>query len=152
MSQGNVGQYSYDVGEGHISILPWHSSSSSGTWGASLDASQLYYGFWVNGTTGATGESVSYKLYMGIGTYTCMLLSAKGPKAAIITVLIDNTSVGTIDAYAAGLTYNQLLSAGGITITTPGLKTLSLSAATRNASNTTGWLIYLDGITLFRTS
>ena len=140
-----------DPGEGHITILTWHYSGiTQGTWVFSKEDGSLLNGFYYN-ETNAQNDRIDYKAYLAAGTYTVSLLYKKLAGAAIITVLIDGVSVGTVDAYG-GTVYNNLGTIANVVIASSGLKTISLKAATRNASNTTGWGLFVSSIALFRTA
>lgn len=60
MSVGNTGKYSYNVGEGHISIYPWHYSSvTAGTWTVTLDGSEWGYAEWDNDDADAQNDRIN---------------------------------------------------------------------------------------------
>lgn len=148
--QGYTDKYTPMVGEGHISIFPWHYSAiTQGTWVWSVDASEAYYGYFINSSSNQN-DRIDYNVYLDVGTYTCAFLTIVYTDEAIITLLIDGGSVGTVDCYG-DLAYNQLKSVTGIVITTAGLKTLSVKAASKHASSS-DYIIRLDSISLYRTA
>ena len=139
------------IGEGHITILGQHYSGIiQGTWIAGVDASQFLYGYFYNNSN-AQNDQIDFKVYLATGTYTFSLLLVKSATAAIATILLDGVSLGTIDMYAAVNTYNQIGSISNLTVTSAGLKTLSVKAATRNGSSA-GWTLAISSMSLFRTA
>jgi len=149
--QGYAGdKYTTMVGEGHISLMPWnYSAITAGTWVWQASANQAFYGSY-NNSSNAQNDQIDYKVYLDVGTYTFTNLTILDTSRAIITLLIDGGSVGTVDCYAA-TAYNSIKSISGIAITTAGLKTISMKAASRHAS-ATQWYIYSSGISLYRTA
>jgi hypothetical protein len=139
-----------EIGEGHISILPFnYSSVIQGTWALVNESSQAF-NYYLYNSSNAQNDQIDFKVYLAAGTYTFKELIHKTSDSAILTLLIDGISQGTIDHYDGSGAYNILASITGIVISTPGLKTLSLKAATRNVS-ATGWYLYLTALSLFRT-
>lgn len=126
-----------DVGEGLICILPhMYDSIIQGTWTFTADANQVFLeGIWNNITGAGQNDELEYKIYLDIGIYVFGLLGAKATNGGIITVSIDGVSVGTIDQYNGSSVYDQLLTITGITLSTKGLKTVSLKMATKNGSS-----------------
>jgi hypothetical protein len=149
--QGNMGKYTPSVGEGHITILPWHYSAIiAGTWVFTFDGSSWWYGDFRNSSYNQN-DQVDYKVYLDVGTYTFVSLHLVSSASGILTLLIDAVSVGTIDLYSGSSVYNTIKTITGISITTPGLKTLSCKVATKNASSSNYYMTLL-GLSLFRTA
>jgi len=139
-------------GEGHITILPWNSSViTQGTWEAVLSSERVNYYYFRN-SSNAQNDQIDYKVFLAAGTYTLRIVTATSAAYAIITILIDGVSIGTIDLYSAATVNYVLKSLTEISISLAGLKTLSFKVATRNASNTTGWYAELNSIALFRSA
>jgi len=147
----SAGLFTPKVGEGHISIWPWHYSAViQGTWAFTLQASALWYGY-LDNTSSTQNDQLDYKVYLDIGTYSLAFVGIRNTNRAILTFLIDTVSIGTIDLYGA-LSYAYLYpQITNIAITTRGIKTLSVKAATRNAS-ATAWYTGLEAISLYRTA
>jgi hypothetical protein len=140
------------IGEGHITILPWHYSAViQGTWGFIADAAEIF-AFQFNNSSDVQNDQLDYKIYLATGTYTFSMIGITTTTGAILTLLFDNVSQGTIDLYSGGTVHNVLKTITNIVVATPGLITLSIKAATRNASNTTGWYLYISSMALFRTA
>ena len=137
------------AGEGHITILPWHYSGiTQGTW-TLLTAAVVMYGYLVN-STAIQNDQVNYKVFLTAGTYTFSVMHEKSSTRGILTLLIDEISVGTIDFYAAGQTFQNQSAITGISVTTAGVKTLSIKAATKNISSSAYGLV-IQSMALFRT-
>ncbi len=140
----------HDLGEGHITILPWnYSAITQGTWVFWATSGQ-WAGYTFENSTQAQNDQIDYQVYLVAGTYTFVLLAYHQTNSAILTLLIDAASVGTIDTYGAGLA-NQRSTITSISVTTAGLKTVSFKAATKNASSSSYYL-WLSAAALFRTA
>ena len=136
---------------GHITILPWHYSAIiQGTWVVSINSLSIFNGIFLN-TSVAQNDRVDFKVYLEAGTYTFIVMGATYSTYGILTLLFDDSSQGTIDLYSAGAVYNVLKSIVNITVTTAGLKTISLKMATKNASST-GYGLGVCSMVLFRTA
>jgi len=136
-------------GEGHITIFPWfYSAIIQGTWVFSVDSNQIFYYYYYN-SSNAQNDQLDFKVYLAAGTYTFKLLHVKDATFAIATLLINGVSKGTIDFVAGGWTYNQISSITNISITTSGIKTVSIKAATHTGS---GWRLPMSAMTFFRTA
>ena len=141
--------YGVALGEGHITILPWnYSSITSGTWTFAMNTAQIFAGTF--GCDNAQNNQLNFLVYMAAGTYTFKVCYIRDPSCAILTLLIDAASVGTIDFYGTAA-YNQVGSITDISITTSGLKTVSFKNATRNGS-ATSWYLPTSSAVLFRTA
>lgn len=140
-----------NAGEGHITILPLsYSEIIQGSLSWTHDATE-YPGTYVYNLSNAQNDQVDYKVYLEAGTYTFFLFSRTNTVQAILTLLIDGVSKGTIDQYSASLTPSHRQTIENIVVATKGLKTISLKAATRNA-NATEWYIVLGYFVFFRTA
>jgi len=139
------------AGEGHITILPWHYSGvTQGTWALAVDTLLVMNGYLSN-SSNSQNDRVDYKAFLAAGTYTFSILPITNLNRAILTLLFDGVSQGTIDLYTASTGYNATKSITNIIVETAGLKTISLKAATRHASST-GWYLTISSISLFRTA
>ncbi len=138
------------IGEGHITIFPFsYSGITQGTWGLFADGTQFCYGGMFNSSV-TQNDQIDYKAYLDVGTYTFFILARTQSICAILSLLIDGSTVGTIDLYSLILANNQPFSITGINITTPGLKTISFKAATQNGAST-GWALTWTYAAFFRT-
>lgn len=105
---------------------------AAGSWEVTSAAAWLL-GFGFKNTDKAQNDELDFEVNLAAGTYTIELEVATKPEAGIITVKFDDTSIGTIDNYAAGATYGASKSITGISVSA-GLQTLKLVMATKNAS------------------
>lgn len=150
--QGYAGKYISKMGEGHISIWPHaYSAVVAGTWATAMNALQIMYGYFYNSSNANLNE-VDYKIFLDGGTYTFRVCCYTATNGAIMDVLLDTVSKGTIDTYSAAPTYNVLKSITGIVVTTPGIKTLGIKVNGRNASNVTGYYVIFSTLALWRTA
>ena len=149
--QGNVGKHTKLTGEGHISMFPWHYYEIvQGTFAWTATTSQIYYSIFQN-AAGVQNDELTYKLCLDAGTYTLTVLGMKDVDMGIATYSIDGSSVGTIDWYNGSAQYNRIQSVTGISVTSPGLKTLSVKSSTKNGS-ATKYVINMTTISLYRTA
>jgi len=138
-------------GAGLINVPPWAGTVVAG--GAlvfSYNGSQWQNGWWSQAGA-AQNDQLSWSVYMEAGTWNIGILTLKGTNVGIQTWKIDGTTVLTYDAYAGGVTYNQIGTATGISIATSGLKTLSCTTASKNGSSSAYVTVY-TGIYLMRTA
>lgn len=143
-----------EKGEGHITIDPWnYNAVIAGTWGAIYQGAGVQYpGDWTVRNSSATNlDEVDYKVYLAPGTYTFQLVCMKNTDRGIIDLLIDGSSAGTMDTYAASLMYNVKAAVAGIVISTGGLKTLSIKINGKHASST-GYMIDVSRMAIWRTA
>jgi hypothetical protein len=139
-----------DIGEGHITILPWnYSEIIQGTWIFSLTASSIFYGIYYN-SSNAQNDQLDFKIWLDAGTYDFVVIHQKTTSSAILTLLLDGESQGTIDFYGS-TSYNNRSTINNIVVANSGLKTLSIKAATRNGSSG-GWILAPSSMALFRTA
>jgi hypothetical protein len=149
--QGYAGdKYTPMVGEGHITILPWHYSAIiAGTWAFNADGAAIYYGYWRNSSSDDS-DQVDYKVYLDAGTYTITYCGLVHTTMGILDTEIDEVSQGTLDWYGA-TARNVLKSITGIVIATAGLKTLGVLANGKNGSST-DYYLGISSISLYRTA
>lgn len=86
-------------------------------------------------STGAQNATVSFEVYLGVGTWEIDLMYAKGGNMGIITVAVGGATEGTVDAYAASGTRNHIATITPVDVVTAGIKTITLTMATKNASS-----------------
>lgn len=149
MAQGYTGQGQPEQGQGHITILPsFKSYTTQGRW---VEASSSVYGMYTAhyNVSNAQDDQVDYWIWLSNGTYTFSLFFRKDTNYAIYTILIDGSSVGTIDSYGAASNAN-IATVSNISISSTGRHVLSLKAATRNASSN-GWILQFHSFSMFRT-
>lgn len=101
-------------------------------------------------SSGAQNDEIYWDIGASGGTWTIVLWYVKSANQGIYTVSIDGVSVGTIDGYAAGTTYNNKSSITGVSITA-GQRRLKLQMATKNGSSS-GYFGEINNLTLNRTA
>jgi len=140
-----------DVGEGHITILPYmYSVIGQGTWTYYLPYASQVMGIFYN-SSGANGDNISYKVYLQAGTYTLQILVKKDTDQAILDVDIDDTEVATEDLYNSPAVFNYSMTQADIVIAASGLYTLKLRADGKNGSSS-AYRFYVSVIALWRTA
>lgn len=83
----------------------------------------------------AQNDSVEWDIVLAAGTWTIQFECVKFSDCGIVTISVDGSDVGTIDTYAAGATYNQIVSLANIVIASTGKKRIKFMIATKNASS-----------------
>jgi len=140
-----------DQGEGHITVLPYsYSAIIQGTWVIYTAATQILYSALYNSTI-AQNDQLDFKIYLAAGTYTFRVAALRDNNRGILSLLFDTVSQGTVDLYNAGSESNFFGDITGIVVATPGLKTVSLKAATKN-TNSNGYMLCITYFVLFRTA
>lgn len=139
-----------DVGEGHITILPYnYNSIGAGVWSIDISALNCLCYTWVNAASQANGDNYVCRLFLAAGTYTMRVLYLKHTNNAICDILIGGVEVGSLDLY--GVTArNQVWTTAGIVIAASGLTTLRVRADGKNALST-AWRVPIGSICLWRT-
>jgi hypothetical protein len=88
------------------------------------------------GSTGAQNAEIYWDLLLSAGTWTFSLVHNKNTDQGIYSVQLDAVEVGTIDAYnAGGSTNNNISAVTGIVVASTGVKRVKLKMATKNASS-----------------
>lgn len=140
-----------DIGEGHLTFMPWaYNGVIQGTWVLTVSTSYFLYGYFSN-STAANGDQISFMAYLSAGTYTFAIIISKSTTSPILDLLIDGVSKGTLDLYNSPTIYNQMLKISSISITTSGLKTISLKANDKNPLSTS-YVIRFGGFSLYRSA
>lgn len=98
----------------------------------------------------AQNDRVDWKVGLSSGTWDCTIAFRKMTICGIITLLIDGSSAGTIDTYAAAPAYGTG-TLSGISIGSSGAHTIGIKMATKNAS-ATNYAVELFWINLRRTA
>lgn len=93
-------------------------------------------------------SSIEYMFDLAAGTYTLAHLGTTNTDHPILTYYLDGTSIGTIEWNAAAVA-NVLKTITGISVTTPGLKSLTLVA---NDTTSSGYSFVILGLAFWRTA
>lgn len=151
MAQNYTGQGIPEQGEGHISLpANQYSYVTQGAWVVLFNAVYPTYTILYNAST-AQNDQLDYYAWLSKGTYTFQGYMFTNTPNAILTLLLDGVSVGTADTYGSEV-YGVLKTITSIAVTTSGRHVLSFKAATRNASNTTGWTLGIHTFAMWRTA
>ena len=131
-------------GEGHINISPFaYSAIGAGDWAGSYNASSAPNTWYLSQATPANNDNISYKVYLAKGTYTFLLYHHKNATGGIMDIDIDSTEIGSVDQYAAGVTWGIRYTVAEIAIATSGIKTLKFRMDGKNANSSSykGWIV-----------
>lgn len=138
---GSSGDYPYQV------MIPFSKpSASSGT--VTVSADNTIFGAY-RVFTSAQNNYLEYPVLLAAGTWKVDFYSTRGTDRSIITISIDGSDVGTVDAYGS-TQINTPYTLGSITIATSGIKLLRFTAATKNASSS-GYIMMLYVVSMTRT-
>lgn len=177
MARGSTGQglVATSTSVAFVDILPWHvvilptiwtPDATTGTWALSSAAESAGdYGFykpgsaansggaqsWANAGSNAQNDACAWDVILAAGTWEAHFFVRKSTNTAIITLNQDGASAGTVDTYAAAAAAGKV-SITGWTVSTTGKHRMEVKAATRNASNSTGWVLNFTAIELHRTA
>lgn len=115
-------------------IIAWAGTqyASVSSWGPSQSSGYLGGGIYLSPTT--VDNSATWLVPLASGTWSVTAIATTNTDAAISTVKLNTTTVGTLDWYAA-LANNAVQTITGISVTVPGIYKLSLTAATKNGSS-----------------
>jgi hypothetical protein len=135
----------------HTVILPtlWTPDASTGTWaqgGFDVVATGPFLNQKEAGTSDSTSvglrnssaaqnDQVSWYVPLAAGTWTATFSYFKNASFGIMTLKIDGTSAGTIDAYNASTAGGYTSSISGISVASTGKKTVQVIMATKNGSS-----------------
>lgn len=120
-----------------------------GTWTRFVSVNYLYTGgFYESSSNDGDNFSVNFRCLAG--TYTLRFNSVKGTSYGILDIDIDGVEIGSKDAYAAGVDYDNIEEISGIVISS-GQHTIKFRIDGKHASST-DYFINLNGIYLQRTA
>jgi hypothetical protein len=114
-----------------IRINPATPSAKTGTWSVQV-ATSLPFNF--HYLSNAQNDQVTYPVLLQAGTWKLAIMGSFGTSRGIYTIALDGVTVGTLDAYNAGGGFGTL-ELTGITVAKTGVKLLTLTMATKNASS-----------------
>ena len=103
------------------------------------------------GSSGAQNAERTWDVTLAKGTWTIQLIYMKDGTAGVFSVQIDTVEVGTVDAYNAVNSYNNVSDVTGIAVASTGKKELKLKMATKHAS-ASSYVGNVQSITLLRTA
>ena len=137
-------------------VYPWlvdidvfDTPGSQTNWNTITYSAVVYGGFLAS--SGAQNASLSWPVVLGAGTWTFSEIIETGNNQGIYAIAIDGNSVGTIDGYSASGANNVVKTITGITVSTTGKHTLSITMATKNASSS-GYQGALQHVRMIRTA
>lgn len=107
-------------------------------------------GIGLTNTSVAQNDRLGWKYPVSAGTYTLTAYVRKSTNTGIIDFLIDGSSVGTQDTYAA-VAVGAALSVTGVSITPSAVHQFDLKMGTKNASSS-GYVLALLGFDITRTA
>lgn len=96
--------------------------------------SQIYGGTLSRGQGGAQGETLTYKVDLIAGTYTCRVFYYKNGGGGQHSIALGGVSVGTLDCYAASPTYDQLGTFTGVVLASGGIKDLVITCTGKDGA------------------
>jgi hypothetical protein len=125
-------------------------STEVGTWALAQAGTYIGGGAYTNQASAAQNDAITFELPLAAGTWDLRVIYRAITNGAIITAALDGTTVGTIDTYAVAAP-NQTGTVTGISVATSGVKTLSLTAATKHASSS-GYRLDIHAVAMRRTA
>jgi hypothetical protein len=143
-------------------LLPWHiiipptvttPDASTGTWANSLpaEAGQPFVAMLANAGSNAQNDAITWNIVLAAGTWDVHFHVRESTNTAIITLNFDGASQGTADTYNGSAVVAKV-SITDIVVAATAKIAVQLKAATRNGSNSTGWVIGLYALEFRRTA
>ncbi len=133
----------------HVVIIPWNDISTTGNWTHAINAN-----FALNVQTYNADhndlDQINYTASFSGGTYSCRILTCLDTQNAIMDVLIDGASIGTVDCYGTTSYEAYIIKELHGCYISPGTHTVSFKANGRNASATNNY-VSLGCVTFWRT-
>ena len=105
----------------------------AGTWTRNINSGCYYCGF-IENTTDAQNDSISFKRTFESGTYTIITHFHRTTASGIMHIYVDSTQIATVDMYGTS-TNNIEDEQTGLTINASGAVTVELKAETKNGSS-----------------
>lgn len=105
--------------------------------------------FQQNAADADSGDYMEWNVLTAAGTWRIDLFYVQGADKAVLDVLIDGTSIGTADAYAAGTSRNVVASFTGVALAA-GNHVLRVAANGKNAASS-DYIIQPQTLALTRT-
>ena len=94
----NQGYFPISNLAGHV-FADMYTSIIQGTWIHSIGGGRAY-AYWLLNSPAALNDEIEYTVFAGAGTKTFELFCSTGIGRGIITVYLDDVSLGTIDLYS----------------------------------------------------
>ena len=139
------------TGPSRIDIIPFgYWGMSAGSTPSRTQTANALNGGYIAATSSASNE-IGWYVPLTAGTWALDVIGPTSPDAGIFTASIDGSTVGTIDAYSAGITWNIANTITGITVASSKMALVKLAVSTKNAS-ATGYRYYLSAIALRKTA
>lgn len=140
-----------DVGEGHITILPFaYFNIVQGTWAISPVAPQGL-SITILNTSSANNDSIQWRVFLAAGTYTLCFFTITTDGRAILDVDIDAAEVASFDCYSGATIFNVIKRQTGIIVASSGVKLITTRLDGRNASSS-AFLIDIVALVFWRTA
>ena len=114
----------------------WRSTVTAGNAIATTQTASQLYGWYSYQNAAGLNDSFTQSVWLAAGTYKYHVMGTTNNNRAIVTWVIDGTTVtSTQDWYAAGLNYNVVQTVTGVVIATGGHITITGTAAAKHASS-----------------
>lgn len=142
------------VGQPTMTWAAWTSYKSidAGSWSKHNYTGALSMGYWENSTQAQNDAYTPGDFWMDSVIWKLCYVYYQAGNEGIATFKLNGSSVGTIDHYSGGAaTFNIYSEITGISVATPGIKTLQIVAASKNASATSYFLSH-QSLALIATS
>lgn len=160
LGAGDAGKYPVWDGADWVMVdMPWHIQFSpvgatlAIVGGLSVVTNQaIISGGAVYNVTNAQNDEFGWDLPLAKGTWLLEYYFQKNANNAIAQPRLDGVNLNPQDFYAAGISYSNGGNSPGIVVGSSGKHRLSFKAATRNGSNTTGWFMPIQYVSMRRTA
>lgn len=137
------------LGEGHTTILQAaYNAIDQGTWAFNVPGTKNWISYLQN-TSGANADALSYKVTLAPGVYTIMLLYMASSVAGIAKIKIDGVEVMAEDLYAGSDAAVMARDPGNV-VSGPGIHDVQLLIDGKNGSSG-GYYSLVSAIVFWRT-
>jgi hypothetical protein len=123
----------------------WHDEATIVTGNAlllTINTGQLHNGY-VNQSASAQNDAFTQSVFLQAGVYTFSVLGVTNTNRAKCDWYLDGTLVVSAQDWYSASGVANVIKTASVTVVGDGYHVLKGIAATRNASNTTGWVLSL---------
>ena len=119
----------------NVDLIPTDGDAVAGTWNFVVDANQILTGHYVNDTSHANNDQVTFPFALGKGTYEVSMIYLTTPNRGKLDIALDgNIIINQLDQYSAGVIFNVIHRELAVVIRHP-TKTLSFRVNGKNAAS-----------------
>lgn len=128
-------------------------SNSASQWGCTYSSSTGHIKWNNAAASSANGDWIEFDVCLSPGTWKLSWLGVTAISGPKVQVSIDGVNIGDLtDQYSGSTVPAVITTISGILVTTAGRHTIRFTINGRNASNTTGYIMRLQGLGMRKTA